>query len=198
MFYQSESNVRAYNDDELLDRVKSLNSYIKIPDNKWLLGVQSSEHDYNVFDDKFYLWENTKCIMVMNGTTNAGSSGLKNYTKYNSNGCAVIKTNEWYYDLWRFGYHHGKMPSLRQCNDILYYRDNNKNNTPDQIGKLYKGNIGINFHTVTYQHNLSFWRKLIGGWSVGCQVINHTDDYYKVLKLVKEQPFVSYCLIDEF
>jgi hypothetical protein len=63
---------------------------------------------------------------------------------------------------------------------------------------MYKGIIGINFHTVLYEKNLSFWRRFIGGWSVGCQVVNHVGKYYKMLNLMKRQKSVSYCLIKEF
>ena len=63
---------------------------------------------------------------------------------------------------------------------------------------MYQGLIGINFHTVLYEKNLNFWRKLIGGWSVGCQVVNHVGRYYELLDKVKHQKYISYCLIKEF
>ena len=66
-------------------------------------------------------------VAVTTCTTNAGTTGLNNYERYNSKGCAVVKTNQWYYDLWSFGYHRGKMPALKQVGDILVYRDYNKN-----------------------------------------------------------------------
>lgn len=193
-----KSNVRAYSDHELLNRVQELDSFKGFPPNYWILGVQSNEDGYNVFDDKFYLFKGKKFIDVVVGTTNAGTTGIKNYSKYNRKGVAVIKTNEWYHGLWKFGYHRGKMPALRQIRPIKYFRDWNKNNKIEEIGKMYEGIIGINFHTVLYQKNLSFWRKLIGGWSVGCQVINHVGRYYDILNRVKKQKYVTYCLIKEF
>lgn len=110
----------------------------------------------------------------------------------------MIKTNEWYYDLWKPGKHKGKMHALVQRKPILYYRDWNKNQKAEQIGKIYEGNIGINFHTVLYGISMSFWRKFIGGWSVGCQVCNIVADYYRILGKVNDQKKISYCLIDEF
>lgn len=193
-----KSNVRAYSDHELLNRVQELDSFKGFPPNYWILGVQSNEDGYNVFDDKFYLFKGKKFIDVVVGTTNAGTTGIKNYSKYNRKGVAVIKTNEWYHGLWKFGYHRGKMPALRQIRPIKYFRDWNKNNKIEEIGKMYEGIIGINFHTVLYQKNLSFWRKLIGGWSVGCQVVNHVGRYYDILNRVKKQKYVTYCLIKEF
>lgn len=193
-----KTNVKSYSDNELLDRVSSLDSFKGFPPNYWLLGVQSNEDGYNVFDDKFYLFKGEQFIDVVAGTTNAGTTGLKNYEKYNNKGVAVIKTNEWYHGLWKFGYHRGKMPALKQIRPIKYFRDWNKNNSIEELGKMYKGIIGINFHTVLYQKNLSFWRRLIGGWSVGCQVVNHVGDYYYILNKVKKQKYVTYCLIKEF
>lgn len=196
------SNVRSYTDKELLLKVKSLPSFKIIPKDFWLLGVRSNEDEPNMFDDKFYLFYGEKFILVTSGTTNPGINGLMNFIEYNSKGCAVIKANEWYYNLWRNGLHKGKMKALVQVSDILFYRDNNKNNKSEEIGVLYKGNIGINFHTCTY--NLTpnflkkFWLKIIGAWSLGCQVSNVGKDYELIIKNVSKQTLVSYCLIDEF
>jgi hypothetical protein len=192
------TNVRGYKDRELIDRVKHLKSFSHIPDNYWLLGVQSNEDSFNKFDDKFYLFKGEDFIKVFSGTTNAGKAGLKNYERYNKNGTFVIKTDEWYYDLWKFGYHRGKMEALRQVSAIKGYRDNNKNDKAEEIGRVVSGYYGINFHTVTYGRPKSFWRRLIGGWSVGCQVANDYTDYRSVIDLVKGQDRVTYCIIKEF
>ena len=192
------SNVRGYTDKELIDRVKSLPSYKGLPKNYWILGVQSNEDEFNVFDDKFYLFKGDKFILVTSGTTNAGLTGLHHYWKYNKDGAAVIKTDEWYYDLWKFGYHRRRMPALKQIKPIKYYRDWNKNNKAEEIGPMYEGIIGINFHTVLYDRIPNFYRRYINGWSTGCQVVNYVKDYYKILDLVKHQKTVTYCLIKEF
>lgn len=192
------NNVKGYTDKQLLDKVKSLQNFKEIPKEYWILGVQSIEDEYNVFDDKFYLFKGEKFIMVTSGTTNPGASALQNYQKYNSKGAFVIKTNWWHYGLWSFGYHNSKMPALKQKAEVIGFRDGNKDNKSEQIGEEVKGKFGINFHTVSYNHKTSFWRRLIGGWSAGCQVINDVDDYYKILNLVKYQEEVSYCIIQEF
>lgn len=192
------SKVRVYKAHELLNRVRKLDSFKRLPEDYWILGVQSNEDTYNEFDDKFYLFKGDRFIMVTTGTTNAGTTGLMNYNRYNKNGCAIIKTNEWYYGLWKFGLHKGRMPALKQVEPIKYYRDWNKNKKVEELGKLYEGFIGINFHTALYEKVLSFVRKWIGGWSVGCQVVNNLSKYYKILDKVKKQPSVTYCLIKEF
>jgi hypothetical protein len=194
----NDNRVKSYRDKELLDKVKSLSSFKGFPPGFWILGVQSNEDTYNRFDDKFYLFKGEKFVMVTAGTTNPGLTGLMSYERYSKNGVLVVKTDEWYHGLWKFGYHRGKMAALKQVRDILYYRDGNKNQRVEQIGKIYKGIRGVNFHTVSYTKKKSFIKKLIGGWSVGCQVVNNVDKYYKILALVKHQSFVTYCLIKEF
>ena len=139
--------MKNYTDEQLLNRVKGLNSFIRIPNDYWILGVQSKDDKFNEFDDKFYLFKGEKFIMVTTGTTNAGLTGLKHYDTYNPNGCAVIKTDEWYYTLWRPGLHKGKMRALKQYSAIKYYRDWNKNDKAEEIGNINEGVIGINFHT---------------------------------------------------
>ena len=192
-----KTNVRGYSDQELLDQVKSLPSFRGFPSKYWILGVQSKEDEYNKFDDKFYLFKGEEFIMVTSGTTNPGSSSLKDYTKYNNLGAAVIKFDEWYYNLWSYGLHKGKMEALRQINPIKYYRDGDKDNKSEQKGKVYEGIIYINFHTSSYTRKTGS-SDIIGGWSAGCQVCNNFDDYYKIISLTKDQNFVSYCLIKEF
>lgn len=189
--------MKNYTDEQLLNRVKGLKSFIRIPNDYWILGVQSKDDKFNEFDDKFYLFKGEKFIMVTTGTTNAGLTGLKHYDTYNPNGCAVIKTDEWYYTLWRPGLHKGKMRALKQYSAIKYYRDWNKNDKAEEIGNINEGIIGINFHTASYQpYNVI--TRLIGGWSTGCQVANNTADYYKILDYIGNQDVVSYCLIKEF
>lgn len=192
------SNVRNYHKDELLAKVKSLPNYSGIPTGYWLLGVQSNEDEFNVFDDKFYLFKGERFITVATGTTNAGLSGMYKFYKYGVKGCAVIKTEEWYYDLWKPGLHRGRMKALKQVNPIKYYRDGNKNQKIEEIGEYKSGIIGINFHSMSYVKGINIVKKFIGGWSAGCQVVNGTFKYYNMLKLIGKQKLVSYCLIKEF
>lgn len=191
------TNVRGYSDEELLNRVKSLDSFKGIPKGYWILGVRSQEDEHNVYDDKFYVFHGEDFIMVTTGTTNPGASSLANYTSYNSEGSAIVKSDEWYQDLWTFGLHKGKMQALRQLSPIKYYRDGNKDRKSEEVGKLYEGIIYINFHTSSYTQTEGSG-KTIGGWSAGCQVCNQYEDYYRIIGLVKYQHTVTYCLIKEF
>lgn len=192
-----KSNVRSYTDKELLEKVASLDSFTGFPTDYWILGVQSKEDAFNIPDDKFYIFKGTEFIMVTTGTTNSGGYGIKNFFKWNRKGVFVVKTNEWFYDLWANGKHKRKMDALVQVNNILGYRDGDKDKFIEEEGKLIKGKFGINFHGMSYKSK-SFVKWLIGGWSVGCQVCNIGEDYYKILGLVKNQKRISYCLLKEF
>lgn len=192
-----KSNVKKYTDKQLLDRVKSLRSFESIPKGYWLLGIQSNEDKFNSFDDKFYLFKGEIFVMVTSGTTNAGKTAIFGFEKYNRLGVAVIKTNEWYYDLWGSGLHKGKMKALRQVSPIKYFRDNNKNTKIEEIGDIYKGIIYCNFHTNSYNPLTKLIKWAIGGWSACCQVCNNPTDYYNILNLVGNEK-VSYCLLKEF
>jgi hypothetical protein len=201
--------VRKYKDIELLNRVKSLSNFKGIPTGRWILGVRSNEDQPNYFDDKFYEFEGEKFIQVLTGTTNPGLSILKGgYKHYNSLGAAVVKSDLWYYDLWRYGLHKGKMPALLQTGaKIKVFRDGDNDSKSEESGTIQEGFFGINYHTNTYdfrQGNLKITKSSIDGWSAGCQVINERDKYlsqmewYKEAQKSKKQESVSYCLIKEF
>ena len=193
----SDNRVRSYTDEELLKRVKNLFNYREVPSNTWLLFVRSKENLPNRFDDKVYVMQGNVCVMVTSCTTNAGSNALKDYQNAGLSGAFVAKSDMWFYDLWEYGLHRGKMPALRQVSKITGYRDNNKNNLAEEVGKLVTGYFGINFHTVDYRLRPNFFRRLIGGWSWGCFVLNNVNSYLRILALVKTQRRVTACLIME-
>lgn len=189
--------MRDYTNEELLQRVKALNSFKNIPSSHWILGIRSKEDKPNSFDDRFYLYKGEDILFDFTGTTNPGSKYL--VAPLNTKGTAVVKSDEWYYNLWKYGLHRGKMPALTQVNPVTYYRDNDKDLKSEETGGIYSGLIGINFHTATYHlEQKNFEAEVIGGWSAGCQVINNLDDYNEVIGLTKSDPFVSFCLLKEF
>jgi hypothetical protein len=192
------NNVRNYTDKELLDKAASLQSFNGFPDEYWILGVQSNEDKFNVFDDKFYLFKGERFVLTTSGTTNAGKTAVMGYEKYNKKGVAVIKTNEWYQGLWRNGLHKGRMDALRQITPIKHYRDNNKNTVIEEIGKVYNSIIYCNFHTNSYSKTTTLIRSLIGGWSACCQVCNSPANYRRIITLTQNQASVTYCLLKEF
>jgi hypothetical protein len=191
--------VKKYTDNQLLDKVKSLPSFKGIPQNYWILGVRSSADLPDKFDDKFYLFNKEKFIMVTSGTTHPGVSILKKgYLRYNTLGAAVA-VPQWYYTLWVYGLHKGKMPALLQLgSSISVYRDGNNNDKSEVTNIIQKGYFGINFHANSYDLKSTIIKEGIGGWSAGCQVVNDLVKYTKIIDTVKPQKNVTFCLIDEF
>ena len=194
------TNVRTYNDEELLARVKSLSSFKSIPKGYWLLGVRSNEDAPNKFDDKGYLFRDEQFITVFPMTTNPGTPILEGgFLKYNKVGAAVVKADEWYYDVWTYGLHMKKMPALRQVGTFIVYRDGDKDQKSEEIGTPIKGSgFGINFHAATYDDNFQGIQENIGHWSAGCQVCNNKQKHLAIIKLLKTQKRITYVLINEF
>jgi len=190
--------VRPYTDKELLEKVKSLSSFKSIPSGYWLLGVRSLDDLPNRFDDKIYLFKNEDFVLVTSATTNAGTPTLRQFEKINKDGAAVLKANEWYYNVWKYGKHNGKVEALLQLgNKVKVYRDTDKDDKSEEQGKLQEGYFGINFHPNTYDLSRPT-SNLVGWWSAGCQVVNNVAKYKTIIRLVKPQKYVTYCLINEF
>ncbi|WP_312351237.1 hypothetical protein [Empedobacter sp.] len=191
--------VKNYTDSQLLNRVKKLKNFIKIPENYWILGVRSKEDRFNEFDDKFYLFKGEQFIMVMSGTTNPGANGLLNPEKYNERGIAVVVADKWYYNLWTRGLHNGKVIAYRQTAGVDLIRDRNKNKKSGDAGSVSEEfNRGINFHPSDYNLDSKTKKVNIGAWSVGCQVVNDIPKYKELMNLTRLQQVMSYCLINEF
>lgn len=192
--------VRPYTDKELIDRVTELDSFRRLPKGRWILGVRSNEDIPNKFDDKFYVFDQEKFVMVMSGTTNPGVSILKNYSSFNKHGAAILKSDMWYYDVWHYGLHRGKIAGLLQRgSSVTVYRDGDKDNKSEEIGSGVKGWYGINFHLNSHDINSDVIKENINAWSAGCQVTNNPEKYRKLMGWFKDnQQVVSYCLINEF
>lgn len=201
--------VRKYKDQELLTRVKQLPNFKVIPKGRWILGVRSNEDIPNYFDDKFYEFQGETFIRVVKGTTNPATSILLGgYRKYNKKGAAVVKADKWYYNVWQYGLHKGKMPALLQTGSaITIYRDGDNDNKSEELGKEINGYFGINYHTNTYDFSdksIKMTKDQIDGWSAGCQVINEREKYLTQVEWYRHarendiQESVTYCLINEF
>jgi hypothetical protein len=190
--------VKPYTDKQLLEKVKSLSSFTKIPNGYWLLGVRSQDDLPNRFDDKIYLFKGEEFVLVTSATTNAGTSTLRQFEKVNKDGAAILKADEWYYNVWKYGKHQGKVEGLLQLgNKVKVWRDTDKDDKSEEQGKLQEGYFGINFHPNTYDLSKPSGTT-IGWWSAGCQVVNNVSNYKLMIQLLKREKLVSYCLINEF
>jgi hypothetical protein len=190
--------VRPYTDKQLLEKVKSLSSFGKIPAGYWLLGVRSLDDLPNRFDDKIYLFKGEEFVLVTSATTNAGTPTLRQFEKINKDGAAILKADEWYYNVWKYGKHNGKVEALLQLgNKVKVWRDTDKDDKSEEQGKLQEGYFGINFHPNTYDLSKPSGTT-IGWWSAGCQVVNNISNYKLMIGLLKREKLVTYCLINEF
>ena len=190
--------VRQYTDKQLLARVKELDSFKNIPAGYWLLGVRSLDDIPNTFDDKIYLFKGEEFVLVTSATTNPGTPTLKQFEKVNKDGAAVLKADQWYYNVWKYGKHNGKVEALLQLgNKVQVYRDTDRDSKSEEQGALQSGYFGINFHPNTYDLSKGSGTN-IGWWSAGCQVVNNIPNYKTMIKLLKNEKFVTYCLVDEF
>ena len=191
--------VRPYTDKQLLEKARSLSSFSKIPSGYWLLGVRSLDDIPNTFDDKIYLFKGEEFVLVTSATTNPGINTLKQFEKVNKDGAAVLKADEWYYNVWKYGKHNGKVEALLQLgNKVTVFRDTDKDLKSEEQGKLQSGYFGINFHPNTYDLTKKVTSSSIGWFSAGCQVVNNISNYKIMIKLLKNEKFVSYCLLNEF
>lgn len=191
------SNVKSYTDTELLNRVRThANNFSQFPSEYWLLFVRSEENAPNKFDDKIYLYRGTEFIKVWTGTTNAGKSGLR--YPVNPKGCAVLKSDEFYLNGWRYDWHRGKVLAYKQTKNLPVYRDNDRDDYAEEIGVLDVGNFGINIHPASYVKGSTAIRENIDGWSVGCLVFQTRSDFDEFMRITNKQPLLSAALLKEF
>lgn len=193
------SNVRGYSATEILNRVaKFSDGFTHFPDDYWLIGVRSNEDEFNVADDKFYLFKGEKFVKIMYGSTNAGERGLKKFDEYNSEGVAHLKANTIVYDYAKRGKHKGKVWAYRQSKPFPYFRDNNKDTKVDEMGEIHTDIIYANIHPMDYIDWHDFTKKWIGGWSLACQIVNNRKEYDEFMTLTEGQEYLTYCLLQEW
>jgi hypothetical protein len=181
------SNVRKYTDEQLVSRFKSMKNFKGIPKGKYLILVRSTEDATDLFDDKSYLMEGEKCLMVQPCTTNKGLKGT-----------AVMLADHINYDAHKFGLHRGKMRALRQVKNVPYQRDLDKDGKTDETGVIYNDIIYMNIHGATYVKGANTISKKIGGWSEGCLVHNDNDLYEKMIVLLEKQEAVTSVVLREW
>lgn len=191
--------VRQFTDAELLCRVEEYGGTIPNRGKYLVIGVQSLKDTFNVFDDKFYVYDGPDFVMVSTGTTNPGKNALLNFETVNKNGAAVWRTNQFIQDCFIPGLHKGRMKALRQHSKIYFYRDNNKNEKAEEIGTLYYEIIHAHLHGVDYDFFSNKVLTNINGWSYGCQVWNRMQDYRQLINATwARNKTVDYALLKEW
>lgn len=193
--------MRSFTDKEIFDRAIALKLFKTVPKGYWIVGIRSNADIPNKFDDKFFLYKDSECLVATSGTTHPGTPILLNFTKYSNLGACVLSTNKWYSKAFVYGMHNGKMPALRQISPFYFHRDNDKDLKAEEIGKEYLAICNTNFHFNTY--NVFKGVKLatkenVDSWSAGCQVCNVQEHYEKIINLTKTTSGVGYLILQEF
>lgn len=179
--------VKKYSDVQLLERVKSLSTFKYIPKGYWLLFVRSNEDLRDTFDDKLYLFQGDKFIMVSSCTTNKGDKGS-----------GVVISDRWNYDVWRYGLHKGMVQAGLQVKKMDYRRDFTNDGKTNPTTDLKNDIRGFNFHPADHDINRNIVKTKIGGWSEGCFVVNDIPKYKTIIGLLKQQITFSMVCVDEF
>ena len=194
--------MRKFTDKEVFEKLRTLKGFEKrSKELPLLVGVQSLEDKFDAFDDKFFLYdENNRFMIGISGTTNAGSTGLKDFLRWNPKGTGIWATNYFYPKCFGHGFTKGQ-ECLRLITQIYHYRDNNKNDKVEEKGQLYKSNTLAHFHGIDFDNSLNLSKKVatrIGGYSVMCQVANVQKDYAKVVNFVKPYEYCDYAILKEW
>jgi hypothetical protein len=90
------------------------------------------------------------------------------------------------------------MEALRQIKGVPYRRDFTNDLKTNPTTEIKTDNIFMNIHGATYNKGSQQVATQIGGWSEGCLVLNNNTDYERMVKLAKDYPSISTCLINEF
>lgn len=190
-----------YTEKEIVAMAKRADGYNGIPEDYWLAPIRSNaeERKANEFACVANLMHGKKLIMSTTCTTVPGRPALLGgFRKYNSKGAAVVCSNTWMYDSFKYGLHVGRMAALRMIKKVWSTRDGNLNSTAEQYGKRYFQNVACNFHAATWNKWDKVVRLLIGHWSYGCVVCNNRQEYNEIIAKCKDQGPVSMVIIDEF
>lgn len=190
------SNIRAYTDDEILLRVSNLPDFTGLPIGILDVWIRSNEDEFDRFDDKVFTYEcfgsskPPRFIMSCTGTTNAGAYGLKQFAKYNTDGCAVLKSDVIVYESHLFGAHKG-YPAYRQAKGFPYFRDSDGDGKAEESGREYNDIIFANCHKAGLASTV------IANWSVACLVRNNLAQWTGWLKFMNKRP-LSVAILKEF
>jgi hypothetical protein len=139
-------------------------------------------------------WDDTFCVLYQDEnlqnririfsrfTTDPGKKSLE--LPPNSKGCAIVAPGQ-YRAVWENGLHQGSYPALVQVGSIDVYRDNNKNDYLNFVGRESQSGIGINLHHANSALT-------VGENSAGCQVLQKRTDLSVVLALTAKQKAYGY------
>lgn len=188
-----------YTDEQLIKRAEShAKGFEGWKPGVYDIWVRSSADTMDAFDDKVYTfvvpdggqWPEFR--MVCTGTTNAGSYGLKQFAKYNPEGCAVLEADRIVYGSHQFG-RHKNYPAYRQAKSWPYYRDADRDNKAEELGKARNDIIFANCHRAAAAGEST----RIYNWSVACLVRNKSNQWNGWLAFMNKRP-LNVVILKEF
>jgi len=178
-----------YTVNELQDRFKVLGY-------KWisfqLIGIRAKDYAPNTFCDKF-IFINSGRVYRFDSTTRPGSYYLLHLL--NPKGAAVLKPGQ-YLDSWTLGLHKNEYLAWVQTKPVTVFRDNNLNDSAEEVGFEDTGLFGIDIHR-SNQFSIS---KLVDKYSAGCQVFADPFQFNSFIDICKGSGLksFSYTLLEEF
>lgn len=150
------------------------------PFNLNIVGIRNRIGRPNYYEDTisvYYLNEIGKWIVHhFLATTRPGLPSLLNPS--NPKGAAILAAGQ-YVSAWHIGLHKGRYPALVQSEPVKVFRDNNKDAMFNKINPEW-GLFGINIHKA------SFYSRVVGQDSAGCQVIRSASNYENFMDLCFE------------
>lgn len=192
------SNVRSYTAKGIINRVRNkAKGFISIPKGDMLVVIRSREDEYNVFDDKAYLFNNGEFIRVYECTSNAGAKGLMGFESYNKLGVAMLQGDRIVYNSHKRGLSKGRK-CFRQVKGFPYTRDNNKNKKNEEIGKVYDNIIYAHIHDAKMSFVKKVFKKFINGWSLACIVLNNGFQWNEFFYQDTTEDTITLCILKEF
>ena len=153
-----------------------------------IVGVRNGETKNKVtnrFDDKITI--SYKCdgewqFPCFDCTTDPGTHWVEQVM--NKKGVAILKPGQ-YRRSHKLRLHAGKYLALGQQNNVIVYRDDNRDDNYDlDESKTDTGLFGINIHRATGRAGKK--SSQIDKWSAGCQVIADNDDWHCFLDICQQ------------
>ena len=143
---------------------------------KWLpfqgIAIRSRSTVTNTFDDLIGFIDRDK-VWFASGTTEPGKWHLNNPGPKLGTGMVVPGQ---YIDCWEPGLHHGKYDAWRQCAPIKCYRDNDRDDIPEETKVIEEGMFHHNWHCA----NQKAVSQVNDKWSAMCFVQNDPVQYFDV------------------
>lgn len=149
-----------------------------------IVGIRSKNRVSGKFDDMIYVAykaNGSEQLLAMEATTDPGTKYL--LAPLNSKGTAILVPGQ-YLGAYKIGVHgrswkSGSYTALEQVGPMKYWRDKNLDKNLDKSVQIYEENGKTNIHRASESKIL----ELIGGYSAGCQVIQNSKDFDKLMYL---------------